>query len=87
LLPSTKNPFHMVNQFKIGDLVKLKISNQQMTIKGFATKPSSQGTVLIKDRYECIWYDGVKQQKAVFHQDALERLAPYHDTMHFGNYE
>ncbi len=83
----------MTNEFKIGDLVKfgdlvkLKISSQQMTIKGFATKPSSQGIVLIKDRFECVWYDGSKQQKAVFHQDALERLAPYHDTMHFGNYE
>jgi uncharacterized protein YodC (DUF2158 family) len=77
----------MINQFKIGDLVKLKISNQQMTIRAFATKPSSEGILLIKDRFECVWYDGRKQQKAVFHQDALEWLAPYHDTMHFANYE
>ncbi|HXL56028.1 MAG TPA: DUF2158 domain-containing protein [Chitinophagaceae bacterium] len=77
----------MTIQFKAGDLVKLKISHQHMTIKGFATQPSSQGTILIKDRFECVWYDGMKQQKAVFHKDALEWLAPYHDTLHFANYE
>jgi len=86
-VPLVKTLIHMANEFKIGDLVKLKISSQQMTIKGFATKPSANGTVLIKDRYECVWYDGEKKQKAVFHQDALEWLAPYHDSMHFGNYE
>jgi uncharacterized protein YodC (DUF2158 family) len=77
----------MTNQFKAGDLVKLKISNQQMTVKGFATKPSSEGIILIKDRYECVWYDGAKHQRAVFHADALDRLAPYYDKMHFANYE
>jgi len=77
----------MTNRFKPGDLVKLKMSNQEMIVKGIAKKPSSNGTILIQDRYECVWFDGVHHQKAVFHVDALELLAPYHDTLHFGNYE
>ena len=76
-----------MNQFKAGDLVKLKMNHQQMTVKGFAKQPSSQGTILIQDRYECIWFDGKNHQKAIFHQDVLEWMAPYHDTLHFANYE
>ena len=77
----------MQNQFKAGDLVKLKISNQIMTVKGIATNPSSNGKVIINDRYECMWCDGTKNQKAVFSKDALEPIAPYYDSMHFANYE
>jgi len=77
----------MQNQFKPGDLVKLKICNQIMTVKGIATKPSSKGKVIIDHRYECVWYDGTKNQKTVFHKDALEPIAPYYDSMHFANYE
>ncbi len=77
----------MANELKAGDLVKLKESNQKMTVKSIATQPSSQGTALINDNYECVWYNGTKQQKAVFHKDALEWLTPYYDTLHFANYE
>jgi uncharacterized protein YodC (DUF2158 family) len=66
----------MANHFKPGDLVRLKISNQIMTVVG-----------IIDDRYECVWHDGIKNQKAVFHKDALESIAPYFDSMHFANYE
>jgi uncharacterized protein YodC (DUF2158 family) len=77
----------MQNQFKPGDLVKLKISNQKMTVKAIATKPSPKGIVIIEDRFECVWYDGTKSQKAVFHKDALESFPPYYDSMHYANYE
>jgi uncharacterized protein YodC (DUF2158 family) len=48
-----------------------------MTIRGFAFKPSSQGAIIIQDRYECVWHDGRKQQKAVFHKDSLELLTSH----------
>jgi uncharacterized protein YodC (DUF2158 family) len=77
----------MITQFKEGDLVKLKINHQQMTIKGFAKQPSSQGTIVMHDRYECVWFDGKNHQKAIFHHEALEWIPPFHDTLHFANYE
>jgi uncharacterized protein YodC (DUF2158 family) len=66
----------MATQFKTGDLVKLKTSNIKMTVKGFATKPSSSGVMTIEDRYICAWYDGEKEQRAVFHKDALDLCTP-----------
>jgi uncharacterized protein YodC (DUF2158 family) len=77
----------MAQQFEPGDLVMLKINKQKMTVKAFATKPTVTGIVTIEDRYLCVWFDGVKEQKAVFHNEALQLIAPYYDTMHFGNYE
>jgi uncharacterized protein YodC (DUF2158 family) len=77
----------MAEQFKPGDLVMLKISNQKMNIKGIATKPSSHGLVIIEDTFVCVWVDGVKEQKGVFHKDALQAVAPYYDSLHFANYE
>ena len=41
---------------------------------------------IIDDRYECVWHDGTKNQKAVFHKDALESIASYYDSMHVANY-
>lgn len=76
----------MANKLKAGDIVKLKGSNQKMTVKGIAT-PSLPETELINDNYECVWYNGTKQQKAVFHKDTLDWLTPYYDTLHFANYE
>jgi len=77
----------MATQFKTGDLVRLKSSNIKMMVKGFATKPSSKGAIIIEDRYLCVWHNGGKEQRAVFHKDALELYPPFHDTMHFANYE
>ncbi|MGI8952411.1 MAG: DUF2158 domain-containing protein [Chitinophagaceae bacterium] len=77
----------MANEFKTGDLVKLKLSNQYMTIKCIEEKYTLQGTVLVRDNYECVWYNGQKRQKAIFHKDMLQLLAPYFDEMHFANYE
>jgi uncharacterized protein YodC (DUF2158 family) len=61
----------MKNQFKPGDMVKLKASGQTVTIKDLAIRPSRDGVVTIEDKYVCIWYDGTKTQRAVFHEDAL----------------
>jgi uncharacterized protein YodC (DUF2158 family) len=64
----------MESLFKAGDIVRLKISNQPMKVKGLAFKPSSRGAILIEDRFECEWNLRGKKQKAVFHKDALELL-------------
>jgi len=66
----------MATQFKTGDLVRLKSSNIKMMVKGFATKPSSKGAIIIEDRYLCVWHNGGKEQRAVFHKDALELYLP-----------
>jgi len=80
-----KNILMVVNQFKPGDTVKLKISNQQMTVRSVSEiidkRPSK-----IKS-YECVWYDNAKLQRAFYTEDVLEWLAPDHDILHFANYE
>ncbi len=43
-----------------------------MTVKGNATKPVNIGNVQIADKYECMWFDGLKSQKAIFQEDAIE---------------
>lgn len=62
----------MQRQFTPGDLVKLKISNQVMSIKANAVSNSSGDKIIIPDKYECVWYDGDKYQKAVFAAESLE---------------
>lgn len=71
-----------MNEFKPGDAVKSKISNQQMMVKSVAEKLNA-GT----KSYECVWYDNAKLQRAFFTEDLLEWLAPDHDILHFANYE
>jgi uncharacterized protein YodC (DUF2158 family) len=65
----------------------LKINNQKMTVEGKATEANGNGVTIIEDRYVCVWFYRVKEQKAVFHKDALELFPPYFDSMHFANYE
>lgn len=43
-----------------------------MTVKGNATRLSEQKSVSIPDKYECMWSDGSKIQKAVFREDILQ---------------
>lgn len=62
----------MANKFKTGDIVKLKKGSPSMTVKGNATKPATIGNVQIADKYECAWFDGVKSQRAIFPEDAIE---------------
>jgi uncharacterized protein YodC (DUF2158 family) len=87
ILYPTENKSTMNNQFKPGDAVKLKISNMQMMIRGIANIPSEQESIAIKERYECVWYDNAKLQRAIFSKELLEWLAPNYDVLHFGNYE
>lgn len=51
-------------QYKIGDIVKLKSGGPNMTV----------GMVLAKGRYRCQWFAGSKDQSADFWADALVRV-------------
>ena len=62
----------MANKFKVGDVVKLKTGSSSMTIKGYANKHTADGLTQIPDKYECMWFDKSKQQKAIFHEDVIE---------------
>jgi uncharacterized protein YodC (DUF2158 family) len=75
----------MISQFKTGDRVKLKTSHQRMTVNGIARNCSFPGIALINDRYECVWHDGIKQQRAIFHTDELEWFVPRYDIFSLKN--
>ncbi len=77
----------MITRIKPGDTVKLKTGHTEMTVKRIITKISMYGTILLTDNYECIWYEKSKLQKAIYHKDSLEQVAPYYDNLHFANYE
>jgi uncharacterized protein YodC (DUF2158 family) len=62
----------MANKFKTGDVITLKTGSHTMTVKGNAFKRSAGINESIPDRYECVWYDGKKQQTAVFQEDLLK---------------
>jgi uncharacterized protein YodC (DUF2158 family) len=62
----------MANKFKTGDVIRLKSGSHTMTIKGHAIKHTPQGNILIADRYECFWFDGVKPQQAIFREDSIK---------------
>ena len=62
----------MANKFKAGDTGKLKTGSHTMTVKGNAIKSSEHGNISIPDKYECMWSDGQKIQKAVFREDILQ---------------
>jgi uncharacterized protein YodC (DUF2158 family) len=62
----------MIHKFKAGDIVRLKKGSHSMTVKGHATKPVTVGNIPIADKYECMWFDGIKSQKAIFQEDTIE---------------
>lgn len=76
----------MINQFKPGDSVKLKVNDQYMRVVSLAGKMNEKGNCKMNS-YECVWYVNSKLQRAVFSEDVLEWLAPDHDFLHFANYE
>jgi uncharacterized protein YodC (DUF2158 family) len=45
-----------------------------MTVVGHAKTPTPEGDVLIKDKYECSWYDGKKSQKAIFKEAQIKLI-------------
>ena len=61
----------MANKFKSGDKVALKTGSPVMTIASNAFTQTSKGIVSILNKYECVWSDGDKQQRAVFIEDVL----------------
>lgn len=65
----------MANKFKAGDRVSLKTGSAIMTIKGNAVMHNIPGNIAIKDKYECVWYDGMKTQQAVFIEDILQLVS------------
>ena len=77
----------MTSRIKPGDAVRLKSSNIEMTVRRIVTKISTYGTNMLTHNYECIWYEKSKLQKAIFHKNSLEQVAPYYDNLHFANYE
>jgi uncharacterized protein YodC (DUF2158 family) len=56
----------MAGKFKVNDRVQLKSGSHTMTIVGHAKTHTPAGDILIIDKYECSWFDGMKSQKAVF---------------------
>jgi uncharacterized protein YodC (DUF2158 family) len=65
----------MTSKFKAGDKVALKTGSPIMTIKNNAFSETPKGIVSIFNRYECVWSDGGKQQRAVFIEDVLKLIS------------
>jgi len=57
---------NMVGKFKANDRVQLISGSHTMTVVGHAKAHTPDGDILLIDKYECSWFDGVKSQKAVF---------------------
>ena len=72
----------MIDQFKAGDSVKLKLIGNTI-IESLKTNPAS-GT---KEFYKPVGKDGTGQQKGVLNKNTPELPAPFYDELHFANYE
>lgn len=59
-----------MNQFKIGDLVRLKSGGPLMTVHDIGDYTLSNGT---NSGLLCVWFDDRKKVQDVFHPDAVER--------------
>ena len=58
----------MENEFKIGDVVKLKSGGQKMTVNAF-------GNQFAPKEILCAWFDEKNvHHKSGFHKDALEKV-------------
>jgi uncharacterized protein YodC (DUF2158 family) len=57
----------MAEQWKVGDIVRLKSGGVIMTVVKAADYPSGSAV-------ECTWFDGKKQAYEIFPPDALERV-------------
>jgi|GraSoi2013_115cm_1033766.scaffolds.fasta_scaffold346780_1 uncharacterized protein YodC (DUF2158 family) len=56
----------MAEQWKVGDIIRLKAGGVMMTVVKVGNDSSGPGV-------ECTWFDGKKQAYQVFPPDALER--------------
>jgi len=64
----------MSSKFKVNDRVQLISGSHTMTVIGYAKMPSPEGNILIKDKYECSWFDGMKSQKAIFKEVQIKLI-------------
>ncbi|HEY6979066.1 MAG TPA: DUF2158 domain-containing protein [Chitinophagaceae bacterium] len=64
----------MAGKFKANDRVQLISGSHTMTVVGLAKTHTSNGDVLLIDKYECSWFDGVKSQKAVFKEAQIKLI-------------
>lgn len=64
----------MASKFKVYDRVQLIAGSHTMTVVGHAKVPSPEGNILIKDKYECSWFDGIKFQKAIFKEVQIKLI-------------
>ena len=62
----------MVGKFKVNDRVQLISGSHTMTVMGHAKTHTPDGDVLLIDKYECSWFDGIKSQKAVFKEAQIK---------------
>jgi len=62
-----------MNQFKIGDLVRLRSGSPLMTVHNIGDYTLSGGT---NPGVLCVWFDDKKKVKDVFHPDVLDREEP-----------
>jgi len=62
----------MVGKFKVNDMVQLISGSHTMTVVGHAKTHTPDGDVLLIDKYECSWFDGIKSQKAVFKEAQIK---------------
>lgn len=64
----------MSGKFKANDRVQLKAGSHTMIVVGHAINHAPEGTIPIKDKYECSWFDGIKSQKAIFKEEDLKLI-------------
>jgi len=64
----------MPDKFKTNDRVQLISGSHTMIVVGHAKMPSPEGSIPIKDKYECSWFDGGKSQKAVFKEAQIKLI-------------
>jgi uncharacterized protein YodC (DUF2158 family) len=61
-------------KFKMNDRVQLISGSHTMTVVGNAKTHTAEGSVPIKDKYECLWFDGSKSQKAIFKETEIKLI-------------
>ncbi len=65
----TKNPI-----FNVGDIVKLKSSGPDMTVKGYRSHIVDYDKKLKEEELVCQWFSGSKLQLGYFNPDSVEKV-------------
>ena len=64
----------MRGKFKANDEVQLKAGSHTMIVVGHAIIHAPEGKILIKDKYECSWFGGLKFQKVIFKEEDIKLI-------------